>query len=286
VLDRLLIDAASDAGADVVYGVKVKALLRAEAGRVAGVVLEDESGHVHHVASRLVIGADGLHSTVARLADAPTYRTGRHAAATMYGHWPGLAVNGYEWYFAPRLSAGGIPTNSGEVCVFVAVPMAEFATLFADHESRDTTFQELLSRVAPDLAEQITESAPVALHGFAGHAGFFRQSYGPGWALVGDAGYFKDPLTSHGITDALRDAELLATAIDRGSDEALADYQAQRDALSTELFETTDEIASFSWDLNSVRVLHEALAKAMSREVKQMLAAPAPLATVAHMRSA
>jgi flavin-dependent dehydrogenase len=112
----------------------------------------------------------------------------------------------------------------------------------------------------------------VRLHGFPGHVGFFRKPYGPGWALVGDAGYFKDPLTSHGITDALRDAELLATAIDDGSDSALVDYQEQRDAVSLDLFEATDAIASFSWDLNGIRVLHERLAKAMSREVTQLVA--------------
>jgi 2-polyprenyl-6-methoxyphenol hydroxylase-like FAD-dependent oxidoreductase len=91
--------------------------------------------------------------------------------------------------------------------------------------------------------------------------------------LVGDAGYFKDPLTAHGITDALRDAELLAAAIDEGSDSALADYQEQRDAASLEVFEATDAIASFNWNLTTVRPLHEALARAMSREVKLLVGA-------------
>jgi flavin-dependent dehydrogenase len=77
-----------------------------------------------------------------------------------------------------------------------------------------------------------------------------RQSHGSGWALVGDAGYFKDPLTAHGITDALRDAELLAGAIADGRPGALAAYQQERDALSRALFEITDSIASFRWDLD------------------------------------
>ena len=67
-----------------------------------------------------------------------------------------------------------------------------------------------------------------------------RRAWGPGWALVGDAGYFKDPITAHGITDALRDAELLARAIVRGTDGALAGYQAARDARRSALFEVTD----------------------------------------------
>jgi flavin-dependent dehydrogenase len=269
VLDRLLVDAAGAAGADIVYGVRIKGLQRSETGRVTGVVLEDESGHVHRVASRVVIGADGLRSTVARLVGAPTYRVGHHASGTMYGHWSGLDVAGYGWYFVPGLSAAAIPTNAGQVCVSVSVPGPEFTRLFAHQPDR--AFRELLSRVAPGLADQIGLAGQSRLSGFSGQAGFFRRAHGPGWALVGDAGYFKDPLTAHGITDALRDAELLASAIDAGSEGALADYQEQRDAASLDLFEATDAIASFSWTLTGVRVLHEALAKAMSREVKLLV---------------
>ena len=99
-----------------------------------------------------------------------------------------------------------------------------------------------------------------------------RQSHGPGWALVGDAGYFKDPITAHGISDALRDAEFLARAVERGSDAALAAYQSNRDALSRELFEITDAIAGFEWDLESLKPLHKALSVAMNNEVDALLA--------------
>jgi menaquinone-9 beta-reductase len=271
VLDRILVDAASAAGADVVYGVRLKAVRRSKTGRVMGVVVEDEDGTLHHVSSRFVIGADGLRSTVARMVGAETYRSGQHATCCMYGHWSGVEASGYEWHFAPGLGAGAIPTNDGETCVFVGASSAEFSRLFAGQQER--AFAELLAQTAPALARQVERAGPAPLHGFAGHTGFYRQSHGPGWALVGDAGYFKDPLTAHGITDALRDAELLANAIDSGSDDALAEYQEQRDAASLELFEVTDEIASFNWDLNSVRVLHEALAKAMAREVKDLMGA-------------
>lgn len=272
VLDRLLVDAASAAGAEIVYGVGIKALQRSERSHVSGVVLEDEFGKLHRVSSRIVVGADGLHSTVARIAGAPMYREGRHATGLVYGHWSGLDVRGYEWYFVPGISAGAIPTNDNQACVFVSVPDSLFSARLARPASLEIAFLEVLSQVAPNLAEQIRRAGPVRLHGFPGHVGFFRKPYGPGWALVGDAGYFKDPLTSHGITDALRDAELLATAIDDGSDSALVDYQEQRDAVSLDLFEATDAIASFSWDLNGIRVLHERLAKAMSREVTQLVA--------------
>jgi flavin-dependent dehydrogenase len=269
VLDRLLVDAARVAGADVVYGVRVKELQRSENGRVIGVVLDDDAGNVHRVAARVVVGADGMRSTIAGLVGAETYRVGQHASATMYGHWSGIEADGYGWYFIPGVSGGAIPTNDGQVCVSISVPGADFTRLFA-HQP-DKAFGELLSQVAPDLAEQVARAGHSRLHGFPGQPGFFRRAHGPGWALVGDAGYFKDPLTAHGITDALRDAELLATAIDEGSDRALADYQEQRDAASQDLFDATDAIASFNWDLSSVRVLHESLAKSMSREVKQLL---------------
>lgn len=271
VLDRLLVDAAAAAGTDIVFGVRLRELQRSATGRVTGVVLDDESGQVHRVASRVTVGADGLRSTVARLVDAPAYRVGQHATGTMYGHWSGLDVEGYGWYFVPGLSAAAIPTNAGHVCVSLSVPEQEFTRVFA--HQRDTAFCELLSHVAPGLAEQVGRAGPVGLHGFPGHAGFFRRPHGPGWALVGDAGYFKDPLTAHGITDALRDAELLASAIDAESDAAFVDYEEQRDAASLALFETTDAIASFRWDLSEVRLLHEALARAMAREVKLLIGA-------------
>lgn len=268
VLDKVLVDAARAAGAEVRFGVRARVLLRSETGRVTGVVLEDEAGHVERVEASLVVGADGLRSTVARLTGAEVYREGRHATATMFGYWSGLEVKGYQWYFVPGLSAGAIPTNGGKTGVFVSVPARAFSGLFTDHP--ETAFLEVLSEVAPELSVQVARAGRTHLRGFGGQTGFFRQSYGPGWALVGDAGYFKDPLTSHGITDALRDAELLAAAIEDGSDAALADYQDRRDAASSELFDATDAVASFSWNLNGVRQLHEKLAKAMSREVQEL----------------
>jgi flavin-dependent dehydrogenase len=271
VLDRLLVDAASAAGADVVFGARVIGVERSASGRVIGVVVADESGREQAVSSRMLVGADGLRSSVARMVNAPIYRFGQHATATMYGHWRGLSVDGYQWYFGAGVAAGAIPTSDGETCVFVSVPSHAFSNVFAHRI--EPAFADLLRQAAPDLAAQLARVDPVRLHGFAGHSGYFRQSYGAGWSLVGDAGYFKDPLTSHGITDALRDAELLADAIDEGSDAALAAYQSERDGASLELFETTDEIASFTWDLHRVRALHDALARAMAREVRQLVGA-------------
>src|SRR5207342_3175926 len=97
-----------------------------------------------------------------------------------------------------------------------------------------------------------------AVRGFAGQHGYIRQGCGPGWALVGDASYFKDPATAHGITDALRDAELLARAILQGTADALTGYETMRNELSRRLFAITDEIASFSWTDDQLQSLHRA----------------------------
>jgi len=80
------------------------------------------------------------------------------------------------------------------------------------------------------------------------------------------------PLTAHGITDALRDAELLSRAIGRGTTTALADYEATRDSLSRTLFDVTDEIASFEWTDQEVQSLHRAFSSEMSREVRALAA--------------
>ena len=110
------------------------------------------------------------------------------------------------------------------------------------------------------------------LQGFAGLPGVIRESTGPGWALVGDAGYFKDPITAHGITDALRDAELLASAIIAGGDGALTAYQEARDDLSMPLFDITDAVASYAWTLDELKELHHKLSDEMKREVSAMSA--------------
>jgi flavin-dependent dehydrogenase len=129
----------------------------------------------------------------------------------------------------------------------------------------------VLAECSLDLAAAVSGAQLVGnFRGFPGQAGFFRRSWGPGWALVGDAAYFKDPLTAHGITDALRDAELLARAVAEGSEDALADYQATRDELALGLFNVTDAIASFEWDLPAVKKLHRSLSEEMKREVAAM----------------
>ena len=270
LIDALLADAALDSGADVVYGARLVDLERASDGRVIGAVIEERGGAVRRVGAGIVIGADGLWSTVVRLVGPATYREGRHSCGVVYTFWPGLENARSRWYYRPGVAVGAIPTNGGDACVFVATPQARFhAEIRTDMEAG---YRRVLAECAPELAAEVAEKTPSErLRGFAGQPGLMRQSHGPGWALVGDAGYFKDPITAHGISDALRDAELLARAVGRGSDRALAEYQSTRDELSRELFEITDEIAGFEWDFDRLKVLHHNLSKTMNREVEALL---------------
>ena len=113
------------------------------------------------------------------------------------------------------------------------------------------------------------------LHGFAGEVSYLRQPWGPGWALVGDASHFKDPISAHGITDALRDAELLAIAIDEamtgdgnGETTALERYHETRDRLSLRMHAASDAVARYDWTTETVRDLLIEMAKSMSDEVE------------------
>ena len=173
-----------------------------------------------------MIGADGRDSTVAKLVAAESYLAGRAASALVYGYFEGLPDNGLHWYFAQGAAAGVIPTNQGQHCVFVGLPREQFGAAFRGDVERG--FFSLLAKCGPQL-EAAVEGAALSgrLRGFAGAHGFMRRPYGPGWALVGDAGYFKDPLTAHGMTDALRDAELLARAIVAGGSPANGEVPAR-----------------------------------------------------------
>lgn len=277
VLDRVLVEAARDGGADVRHGVQMLDLLRADDGRVSGVVLRDESGNVREVQSDLVIGADGRRSNVARLVGSTPYMWGRHATTCAFGYFEDLPVDGNRWYFRPGMGAGAIPTNHGQTCLFASVTEG-FATGPAAERSR--AFREIIARSAPDIAEALPRAElDGKLRFFPGMRGFLRQPWGDGWALVGDAGYMTDPITAHGITNALRDADILARTIAEGA--SLADYQTARDDLSLNFFEISDRVASLDWDIPTVQQYHQMMSQEMGREEDAIIAAAAAPATAA-----
>lgn len=271
VLDPLLVAAAEHSGARFRFGMDVRGLLRDASGRVIGVRARDEDGREVDLRGTMTVGADGRRSRTASQVGAPVTRCGTAATAFVYGYWTGVDTAGYEWAFRPGTTGGLIPTNDDAVCVLAGVPPSRFLTELRGDLERG--LRRVLAETTPELADRVAagrRTGPV--RGFPGMPGRLRRPWGPGWALVGDAGHFRDPTTAHGITDALRDAELLAGALDdvlRGVCEeavALARYEQVRDELSIPLFDITDAVAGFGWDLAEVQRLHLAMSREMQRE--------------------
>jgi 2-polyprenyl-6-methoxyphenol hydroxylase-like FAD-dependent oxidoreductase len=279
VLDPIVVDAAAAAGVHLRFGVTVTDVVHDRRGTVTGVVGRTRDGQRLHVRARIVVGADGIRSTVAERVHAHVERAGTAAAAVTYGYWTGLSVDGYEWNFRPNAASGVVPTNDGQACVFASASPGRIG------RGGIETLSRIVAESSPDLAARLAVATPPpALRTFTGQPGHLRRSWGHGWALVGDAGYYKDPLTAHGLTDALRDAELLARAIAAimidGADErdALAHYQRTRDALSTAFFDLTDTIAGHHWTDEEIPDLLVQTNAAMADDIEALTAMP-PLPT-------
>jgi flavin-dependent dehydrogenase len=278
MLDRVLVDAARAAGAELRHGYCLTELLRGTHGRVTGAVILGEDDRRTEVAAGLVVGADGIGSAVARLTGAPQLHQGQHASAVIYGHWQGLQAEGYHWYWREGVSAGAIPTNDGRHCVFAAMTPKRLRA--SAGQASAELYQRVLAESAPALADAVRGARSEGrVTTFGGRRGYLRQAYGPGWALVGDAGYFKDPLTAHGMTDALRDAELLTRAVAEDTAAALATYAETRDALSLPLLAASDAIASFAWTLDELKQHHQSLNRAMKAEVEHLAGLEASVTT-------
>lgn len=279
VLDRILVDAAAQAGAEVWHGVTVTEVLTDAGGRGTGVRGVDAANATFTAYGKMTIGADGIRSTVATAVDAPVERRSRARGAVLYGYFDGLPTEGYEWAYGAGTAAGLIPTNDGQTCVFVGTSPERLRQL--RRSGADAAFTELFDTAAPRLRRRLRAATRDGrLRGWSGQHGHVRASHGAGWALVGDAGYFRDPITTHGMTDALRDAELLADALlstwagDQPEAIALAGYQARRDALSLQLFEVSDRIAGYDWGASEIQQLLREVSSAMSDEVSLLQSLP------------
>jgi len=269
VLDPLLVDAARAAGVEVLHGVRVTGLRRDAGHRVTGITALIEGRGEAAADAAVVIGADGAGSTVAKLVGASTSYCRDDASAFVYGYFTGLDSDLYDWYFRPGVTAGVIPTNGGVAGVFAGMPPSRFGAARA--EGVDAVFRAVLREAAPEIAAALHGSQPAGrLRSFPGRPGHLRRAHGPGWALVGDAGYFKDPITAHGITDALRDAELLARSLATTGDGAA--YEATRDLLSRPLLDATTALASYEWDMPELAALHRELKAATDEEVALLAA--------------
>jgi len=275
VLDPLLADAAARAGGQLGFSPPVTGLIRDDDGAVTGVVVRDRrrrTSRVEH--ARLVVGADGLDSVVARAVGAAVTATGRHAGEYVYGYWAGLPADGYEWFYAGGVAGGVIPTNDGLACVFVGCSPTRL------RNDRSTPSATLLARLGKELglADRLASAVQVGplRRVRARPPGYLRQPSGPGWALVGDASHWLDPISTHGMTAGLRDADLLSAALLAG-DAGLGTYAAERDRLSRPMLDVSDRIASYGWDLAEVRRLLRSMASAMADEVETLAdLAPTP----------
>lgn len=259
ILDRELAIAAKHAGVTCRFGLSMSEPIMDKNGAVEGAVLRDPEGNIFEVRADILIGADGRKSQVAEQIGAATLKLGNNATRCIYGYFSGLADRGYRWHWGKNCGGGIIPTNDGNANVFLSVNNKgphDLRGAMRIENFRDA-IRQLLPSLAVDLKGATLESRLV---GFAGQPGHLREASGDGWALVGDAAYFKDPITAHGITDALRDAQLLA---DNWSAGRIEDYEPIRDALSRDIFRLSDEIAGFDFGFDKLHELHESLNLAM-----------------------
>jgi 2-polyprenyl-6-methoxyphenol hydroxylase-like FAD-dependent oxidoreductase len=265
ILDALLAEAAAQAGAELADGFVVRDLPWSE-GRAAGV-----HGHTpgspaqSSLPARLVAGADGLHSTVARKAAARACRSHAPLTAVCHSCWSGISHPGASFHARPGRLILTWPANDNLTRVYVAWPRQELGQVRTDIEG---SFRAAL-KLAPRLHEAV-ESAHREQR-FAGTGDLpspYRESAGPGWALAGDAGHHKDPSTSMGMPDAFLTSDLLADAIHDGlthrqpMDAALAGYQHRRDLLTASGLELTLATAR----LAAPQARHEAIYRAAANK--------------------
>src|SRR5437588_3489142 len=274
VLDKLLVDAAVEEGAELREGITVKDMLRDD-GRVVGIMGHDEQGNAVEERTAIVIGADGTHSFVAKAAGAEVYDERPGHGSGYYAYFSGIPADSVELAFNEGHFAGVFPTNDEQTCVFAGKSDDEFRDFKDDVDAAHADTVAVANKRLGGWMRDATREG--RFFAFRTIPGFFRKPYGPGWALVGDAGYHKDPVTGHGITDAFRDAELLADAVHAGLDgspldETLAAYQARRDELSRDVYETTQEIAGLGWDEETLLAVFMRFGAAVMAETEAIAA--------------
>jgi 2-polyprenyl-6-methoxyphenol hydroxylase-like FAD-dependent oxidoreductase len=245
-LDNILIDAASRAGVAVQEGFVVQEVLM-NGNRVTGIRGRALNGTTVMEQAEIVVGADGMRSMVARTVQAPIYHSKPTRTCGYFGYWSGVPLEGCEIYVREQRLFLAFPTNDNLTCIGMEWPCQEFQAFRADLEGN---FQRTIA-LAPHLAERVQAGRRVGrFMGSGDLPNFYRKPYGPGWVLVGDAGYHKDPYLAQGISDAFRDAELVARAIDAGLSgrrelaEALGDYERQRNEETMAIYEWNYHLAS------------------------------------------
>jgi 2-polyprenyl-6-methoxyphenol hydroxylase-like FAD-dependent oxidoreductase len=266
VLDTVLLEAAIAAGAEFRPGERMVDVVMDASGRATAVTLASGKGQTT-LPAQFVVGADGLRSRVAAAVGAASYAAHLPANMMTYGYFAHVANSRYVAQFTPGYATGFFPTNDGLTCVFAARPLAAGPI-------RDAAeFQRVMEASSPEMGEQLRQAEQVGrFYRSMGIPGFLRVPGGPGWVLVGDAGFTKDPLSARGISDAFRDAELAARAIDavlcdrQTTKHAMVEYQATRDRFALPLQEATRRLAFFTWDEAEASALMRQLGKIADEE--------------------
>ncbi|MDS9469015.1 FAD-dependent monooxygenase [Paracoccus sp. MBLB3053] len=266
-LNWTLLDAAVAAGADLATGTTAEACVWRN-DRIAGLVLGDATGRERAVTAGLVIGADGRDSGLAEMLGAEVLARSASRSATIYGYFQNLPTDGHHWCFGKGVAAGVIPTNDGLYCVYASCRPSDYREKFGAEPLDGLT--ATFGGFRPVWAEQLLAGPAERLRRFNGAPGLMRRRAGKGWALVGDAACYKDPITAHGITDALLDAEALArTCLGQ---EGLGSYHDTRHAAAVPVFETTQQIASFDWNISGLKALHGTLHSCIRAEQSTVIA--------------
>jgi 2-polyprenyl-6-methoxyphenol hydroxylase-like FAD-dependent oxidoreductase len=255
VLDAILVRSAVAAGAELREGFGLTRLLFDD-DRVVGV--RGVAGDGREVTERaaLVVGADGRNSTVAKLAGSARYRDDGSRTISYYtyvsgaDHPDGIIYTRRDWGVAVG------PTHDGLCILSMSLAKEKLASFRADI---DREFWALIATIA-QLADRLAGARREEPYkGLAEIPNFYRQSHGPGWGLAGDAAYYRDPVTATGISDAFRDADELAEAIDRGltgredMDQALAGHQRHRDEVTVPSYDWTLVSTAFAPDNQTTR---------------------------------
>jgi flavin-dependent dehydrogenase len=242
LLDKILVDAAVEAGAEMREGVTLQDLTF-DGDRVTGIRARSREGTMFTEEAKVVIGADGMHSSVARMVKAHSYD--EHPAMTCgyYSYWSGIETDGAELCMNKKTGVLAFPTNDNLVCLGMMRPLADFHLFRSDI---DGTYRRFAKEALPVIGDQLDSAKREERYvGTAETQNFFHKPYGPGWALVGDAGYHRDQVTGLGISDAFRDVELMVDGLDeafsgrRPYDEAMGEYERKRNEAAKPDYERT-----------------------------------------------
>ena len=261
-LDKILVDNAVAAGVELRDQFVAEDFLR-DGDRISGIRGRDlTTGHRFEEQGQIVIGADGRNSKLAQAVNAPTYEAVPSVSCYYFSYWSGVPMAELQLHVGRDFVIFAFPTNDNLLALFVAWPIERFSEV---RQNIENEFMATIEQV-PMLAAQVRAGERVEkFYGTADLPNFFRKPFGPGWALVGDAGHHKDPFMALGIADALRDAELVAQAVHDGLagitslEDALAAFEAERNETSLPLYRENLSRATFTPPPPEFHQIREAL---------------------------